>query len=420
MDEGPRTGSGDAAGASRPVHDADPAWVGPLVAMLAVQTAASFLSRIAPTLAPALGPRVGWSAESVGFLSSLITGGSILVLLLAAPVQRRYGPMRTLQLGLALGVAGCLLSALPSGAALVLGSLLIGVSIGPPSSAGSDVLQRYSPPHHRNLLFSVKQAGVPLGGALAGLSMPWAAQALGLGTAFALAAALGVAALLAVQPLRQRIDADRERSLRLGWRRLASISTWSGPLTALLSQAPMRRMGLAGGCLAAGQAAWFAFLVTYLVSELQWTLTAAGALFALMQALSVLGRPLAGFVSDRIGDGVRVLRWLAGGSAATTLAFAFTAPQWPAWTVVVLAMISGITVASWNGVQFAQVARLAQRGALNEAMAGATLVLLAAYVLSPALISTLLAAGGSFRTAFVLVALASAAALIPLSRFKTN
>lgn len=420
MVDGPRTESAGTASATHPDHDADPPWVGPLVAMLAVQTAASFLSRIAPTLAPALGPRVGWSAESVGFLSSLITGGSIFVLLLAAPVQRRYGPMRTLQIGLALGVVGSLLSAVPSAAALVLGSLLIGVSIGPPSSAGSDVLQRYSPAHHRNLLFSVKQAGVPLGGAVAGLSMPWAAQTLGLGAAFAAAAILGVVTLVAVQPLRRRIDADRERSLRLGWRRFASISTWSGPLAAVSAHPPMRRMGLAGGCLAAGQAAWFAFLVTYLVSELHWTLTAAGALFALMQALSVLGRPLAGFVSDRLGDGVRVLRWLAGGSAATTLAFAFSAPQWPAWTIVGLIMISGITVASWNGVQFAQVARLAQRGALNEAMAGATLALLGAYVLSPALISTLLAAGGSFRTAFVLVALVSAAALIPLSRCKAN
>ena len=59
--------------------DAEPAWVAPLVAMLAVQTTVSLLSRIAPTLAPALAPRVGWPAESVGYLSSLITGGSILV-----------------------------------------------------------------------------------------------------------------------------------------------------------------------------------------------------------------------------------------------------------------------------------------------------------------------------------------------------
>jgi hypothetical protein len=88
-------------------------WVGPLLAMLAVQTAVSFLSRIAPTLAPTLAPRIGWPVESVGYLSSMITGGSVVALLLGMPLLRRLGSMRNLQIGLALGVMGALLSAVP-------------------------------------------------------------------------------------------------------------------------------------------------------------------------------------------------------------------------------------------------------------------------------------------------------------------
>lgn len=394
----------------------EPAWAAPLLAMLAVQTTVSLLSRIAPTLAPALAPRVGWPAESVGYLSSLITGGSMLVLLLTGPLQRRVGSMRMLQLGLGLGIAGTLLSALPSAAALLLGSLLIGISIGPPSSAGTDVLQRWSPPRRRNLLFSVKQAGVPLGGALAGFAMPWAAQALGIGAAFGLAAALGVVTLLATQPLRAQVDADRDRSLRLRWSHFASVGTLRQPLASLSAMPAMRRAGLAGACLAVGQSAWFAFLVTYLVTELGWSLTSAGTLFALMQMLSVVGRPLAGFLSDRLGDGVRVLRWLSAASAATTLAFAFCTPQWPAAAVVALAVVAGLTVASWNGIQFAEVARLAPPGSLNEAMAGATLMLLGAYVAWPAVFALVLSSGGGFRLGFVLTAIGSGAALWPLAR----
>ena len=100
--------SGDSAESPPPpIHppESAEAWVGPLVAMLVVQTAVSFLSRIPPTLAPTLRPRVGWPAESVGYLTALISGGSIFVLLLAAPLQRRLGSMRTLQIGMALGVA---------------------------------------------------------------------------------------------------------------------------------------------------------------------------------------------------------------------------------------------------------------------------------------------------------------------------
>jgi len=417
---GPATGSRPPPGSQPgPPEPAEP-WLGPLLAMLVVQTAVSFLSRIPPTLAPTLAPRVGWPAESVGYLSSLITGGSIVVLLLAAPLQRRAGSMRTLQIGVALGVAGTLLSALPSALALVAGSLLIGLAIGPPSTAGMDVLQRYAPLRHRNLLFSVKQAGVPLGGVAAGLLLPGAVQGLGLEGAFVAAAALGAAALWLVQPWRERVDALRDRSLRLHWRQFGSIDAVRRPLAVLAAMPAMRRMGVAGACLATGQSAWFAFLVTYLVSRLGWSLVAAGALFALMQVLSALGRPLAGFLSDRLGDGLRVLRWMAAGSAGTTLVFAFCTPAWPAWVVVALAVLAGLTVASWNGIQFAEVARLAPRESLGEAMAGATLLLLAAYVAAPVLFGLVLAAGGGYRLAFVLIAGLTGAALWPLRSRTAN
>lgn len=393
-------------------------WVGPLLAMLAVQTAVSFLSRIAPTLAPILAPRIGWPVESVGYLSAMITGASTIALLWGIPLIRRLGSMRNLQLGLALGVLGALLSALPSAAALVVGTLLIGLSIGPPSSAGMDVLQRFSPPRHRNLLFSVKQAGVPLGGVIAGLLMPWASQALGLGLAVTIAAALGALTLFAVQPLRARVDAARERTLRLHWQMFLSPDTLRRPLAVLVAMPALRRMGLAGGCLGASQGAWFAFLVTYLVIELHWTLTAAGALFALMQLVSVLGRPLAGFISDRLGDGLRVLRWAVIGSGLTTLALAFCTPAWPTWSVIALAVLAGLTVASWNGVQFAEVARLAPADTLNETMTGATLLLLLAYVVGPAIFSLVVASGASFGAAFGVTALVTFSALWPLSRVK--
>lgn len=411
-----KTGPDGAPGSNERNDD----WFGPLLAMLAVQTAVSFLSRIAPTLAPMLAPRIGWPVESVGYLSSMITGGSIVALLLGMPLLRRLGSLRNLQVGLALGVMGALLSAVPSAAALVVGTLLIGVSIGPPSSAGMDVVQRFAPPRHRNLLFSVKQAGVPLGGVIAGLVLPWASQTLGIGAAFAMSAAIGAATLFAVQPLRARVDASRERTLALHWHMFLTPNNLRRPLAVLVTMPALRRMGLVGGCLGAGQSVWFAFLVTYLVVELHWTLTAAGALFALMQGASVLGRPLAGFVSDRLGDGLRVLRWAVVGSGSTTLALAFCTPAWPTWSVVTLAVLAGLTVASWNGVQFAEVARLAPRETLNETMTGATLLLLMAYVVGPALFSLVVAAGASFGAAFAAMALVTFSALLPLSRIEAD
>src|SRR3546814_20999467 len=54
----------------------------------------------------------------------------------------------------------------------LLACFLMGLSNGTANPAGSEVLQRYSPPGKRNLIFSIKQAGVPLGGVIAGLAIP--------------------------------------------------------------------------------------------------------------------------------------------------------------------------------------------------------------------------------------------------------
>ena len=65
------------------------------------------------------------------------------------------------------------------------------------------------------------------------------------------------------------------------------------------------------------------------------------------------------------------------------------------------------------------MARLAPRESLGEAMAGATLLLLAAYVVAPVLFGLVLAAGGGYRLDFVMVAALPSAALWPLASKRT-
>ncbi len=82
-----------------------------------------------------------------------------------------FGPIRSLQLGLFCVAIGLLLlshSVLMVG---LVGALIMGLGLGPNTPAGSQVLMRTAPGAHRSLVFSIKQAGVPLGGALAGLTI---------------------------------------------------------------------------------------------------------------------------------------------------------------------------------------------------------------------------------------------------------
>jgi hypothetical protein len=86
--------------------------------MLAVQTAVSFLSRIAPTLAPDTGTAHRLAGRERGL--SLGDDHRRLACRPAAGHVRccgAMGSMRNLQVGLALGVLGALLSAVPAPAA---------------------------------------------------------------------------------------------------------------------------------------------------------------------------------------------------------------------------------------------------------------------------------------------------------------
>ena len=139
-------------------------WIWPLAATLGIQTTSSFLLRLVPTVAPVLTASLGLPPESIGSISSMGTAGSILFLAIGHPLIRRFGPIRTLQIGLLLGGVG-IASCTPSWQACAyMANVLLGLGYGPSAPAGSDILLRHSPAAHRTLIFSLKQAGVPLGG----------------------------------------------------------------------------------------------------------------------------------------------------------------------------------------------------------------------------------------------------------------
>ena len=78
-------------------------WMTPLLLTLAVQIVSSFLQRMPPAIAPALTGTYNLSPESIGYLSASNVVGAILFLFLGAPLLRRLGSVRSLQVGLLLG-----------------------------------------------------------------------------------------------------------------------------------------------------------------------------------------------------------------------------------------------------------------------------------------------------------------------------
>jgi MFS family permease len=343
----------------------------------------------------------GWSDAVVGYLASLNTLGSILFLAMGSPILRALGSVRALQAGLLVGIFGLALFFPPWTAAACLAALFIGLGYGPSSPAGNDVLHRTAPPRRRGVIFSIKQAGVPLGGVVAGLALPPLAAAYGWRIAL-LASAIFVAIIIAaVQPMREGLDRDRERHLRLGPRAILSITNLVSPLRTLMASATLFRLAAAGACLAIGQGIWFAYLMTFMVSFLHYSLEAAGTIYALMQATSVAGRVLLGWLADRLGAPRRLLRLIGLASGMTSLVLAFAAPGWPFPIYGLIAAIAGVTVSSWNGVQLSEIARASPPTLVREASAAATLIIFLGYVVAPSVFAVTLTLTSRFDLGFL-------------------
>lgn len=381
-----------------------PAWVAALLATLAIQATAAMILRAIPTLGPELTGEAGIGANTVGYLGAAGTVASVVLMLAAPPFIRRYGSIRTLQAGLVVGVVGLLVALVPHWGALLLASVLLGASYAPSSPAGADVLRRTAPAGHQALIFSVKQAGVPVGGVIGGLVLPFVAERAGWQAALLVMVAMTLAVIAAVERPRGAIDAGRDRKSAIDLATVLSSRVFLAPFRTLALYPRLVPLTIASFCFATNQGILFTFIVTFAVVVLDMSLTAAGALFAATQVTGIFGRVFLGWLSDRFGSALPVLVVLSIADAATMAAFALVDTSWSATALVVLAGIAGVTVSSWNGLHLVEVARTVPQEGVAETTAGATMLTFLGYVVGPAIFAIVATTAGGFRFGFAVCA----------------
>jgi MFS family permease len=145
----------------------------PLVAMTAIQAFATMTLSALPVVGPSLAAEIGIAPSWIGVFSSLTFLGGSAISFISGALIRRYGAIRACQVGLIFAAAGLALLGGGNLLLMLFAAFLVGVGYGPVTPAGSQVLARVTPPAWRALVFSIKQAGVPLGGFLTGLAAPW-------------------------------------------------------------------------------------------------------------------------------------------------------------------------------------------------------------------------------------------------------
>ena len=380
-------------------------------------TATQSLTTLGALALAAIAPRaaqdLGVSAALIGYQVGAVYFGAMISALYGGGLVRRLGATRTSQLALWLVAAGCMLSAVGTLGALAAGALVIGVGYGITNPPASHLLSRVPTARNMNLIFSIKQCGVPIGAMISGMMMPPLTLGFGWRPALVVCAALAILLSAALQRQCAQWDSDRE----------PGAPVFAAPFAALAliwGNKVLRWLALASFLLSAVQLSLAGFLVTFLVTEGGFTLVAAGTMLAVTHAAGAAGRLAWGWFADRLGSGTKALMVNGAVGIAGALATAAIAPDWPLGPVVAAAALFGFSAIGWNGVFMAVIARQAPQS-IGMATGGTLFITYAGIVVGPALFSEVhQRLGMSYGAGFALFTLLTAAAIGCLALARRN
>ena len=395
----------------------------PLLVTLLIQSFSALGLMAVPVLIPVeMGPP-RLTPAGMGLYVLCAYAGAVLGSLSAGALVDRWGAIRTSQWALLLSAAGLVLAALVPDA-LMLAAVLLGMGYGPITPASSHVLIQTTPAKRLNLVFSIKQTGVPLGVALSGFCIPPLAITGWMWTLLILALACVVVAASA-WPIQAGLDAQTSQrinpaapaglSLRFLLRQLLE------PLAVIFKHRKLRSLAAVSFVFSGIQISFTSYLVSFLTTGLAMTALAAGSLLALSQMGGVLGRIVWGYLSDHFIRPLSMLALLSLVMALAALATGGLALWSGAMSSLMLAalmFVFGASASGWNGVFLAEVARQAPPGAVGKATSGTLACTFVGVMVGAPLFGLIASSRGGFSMAFGMQALLALGVALMLFAFR--
>lgn len=363
-------------------------------AMLLVQSLISMAAAAVPVLAPSMAADLAIPAVNVGLFTALLFLAAAFSALFGGVMVLRYGALRVCQACLVIAAAAQLLGASGFIVLIAVAALVMGIANGPPTPASSHVMLDATPPRLVNLVFALKQTGVPLGAAAAGLILPLLAQAIGWRGALCVLGAACLLLAVLLQPWRGRFDSARNPQAA------ADPASAFAALGLVWRTPALRVITLATTSVSAIQGCVAGLFVTFLTQAAGLSLPRAGLVLAVTNVSGIAGRLLWGMAADRIGRAAPVLVTACAGIAVATLALTLVSPGWPFLALCAAGALLGATVIGWNGVAFAEIARCAPPGRAAEATGGALFFVCGGVMAGPAVFTAILHLTHSFAVGF--------------------
>ena len=374
----------------------------PVATMLAIQVMISLSVIALSVMMPAVAKDLAIEPKLVGVFAAITYAIAAGVALAAAGPIVRFGAVRISQIALLMAAVGLAFNSVALVATTVIAVMFIGVAQGPINPASAHVLSQRVPREYFGAVFSLKQTGVPIGFALAGIVFPQLLGWIGWRGASLVAAAAAVLTALLVELLRKNLDTYAAEG-RTG------PGIWHS-IKFVMAHPQLRVLGCSAFVYVVAQHTFTFYLVTYLYEHCHLTIVQAGFLLSLSQFVGTAVRLVSGGMGDRVPR-MQLLGWTGIAMTVGAIATGLLSEDAPFWLIALVVMGYGSVVISWNGTSQAAFAHLSPVGQAAPVAAVQTALAFMGSVFGPPVFA-LISSTVSYRAAFFFVAACVLAAAI--------
>ena len=357
-----------------------------LAAGVLAQAAFSAIFLGLPAIAPAIQDDFDLTLPQVGVVIAALSVGSMMTLLVWGIVADRIGERAVIGLGQAATAAALVWAAYASSFGELVAALAIAGALGAGVNAASGrAVMSWFGEDERGLALGIRQMAVPLGGAVAAVTLPALNEHISLHAAFVgLACGCLIAAVVGWALLRAEPTEDRS------------------PLARPLRDPRVWRICVASTFYVITQLSLIGFFVLFLHDERGVSTAVAAGAFAVTQVLGGIARIAAGRWSDRLHMRIVPLRLIALALALSVGASAALLNA-PTWLVIPAFVVAGTVALAWNGLAFTATAETAGRARSGAALGLQQTFLSAGSIVAPIAFAAIVH-HGSWRLGFALAA----------------
>ncbi len=373
---------------------------------LLIQVTISIVTQGFPALAPFAKGDLGLSRPEIGIFATILNLGTMIALLPAGWAVDVLGERRVLVAGgIAAGLVTALTALAPTFAVFLPLLIIIGLAGATPTPAGSTAIISAFHLRDRAFVMSIRQAGVPLGGALAALILPPIAIAAGWRQALFVAAGLAILGALVGYALVHRAPRKPRGRIRRDRGSFKAVATHDATF-----------IGLAAIFLTLGQFVLVSYIALYLFETWHMSLAEASWFLVAANAGGVAGRLFWGTISDRLFKGRRrgplILVSLIG--AIGFIVLGWVPVSTPIVLLFVIVFALGATIIGWNGVYITLLSEIAPSDKRGRSVAYGMAIAQVGIFGGPFAFGVLVDFSGSYRIAWTAVALALVVAALLL------